>query len=152
MVAPESLCGVTTFDVAGGDQAARAPAAGSLPPGQGSFAGVHVLAELGEMTPEALDDVDGLRTAMRDALTQSGATVLEVLAHRFQPAGVTVLAMLAESHASIHTYPEIGAAFVDVFTCGRAADPELAVRRLAAALEAGTVTLRALARGGAGEA
>ena len=61
------------------------------------------------------------------AVTEAGATLCEVISHRFTPQGVTVLAMLAESHASVHTYPELGAVFVDVFTCGDEADPVRAV-------------------------
>lgn len=115
--------------------------------GIGSFAGEHVLAELSGVRAELLDDVEKLPDVLHSALTQSGATVREVIAHRFAPQGVTVLAMLAESHASLHTYPEIGAAFVDVFTCGQAADPELAVKQLAAALAAGEVHTRTIRRG-----
>ena len=107
----------------------------------GAFAGRHVLAELDGIDMGLLDDPEFLSTALRSAVTQAGATVCEVVAHRFAPHGVTVLALLAESHASIHTYPELGAAFADVFTCGAQADPELAVRLLARAL--GTDSVRA---------
>ena len=55
-------------------------------------------------------------------MSEAGATLCEVMSHRFAPQGVTVLAMLAESHASVHTYPELGTVFVDVFTCGETAD------------------------------
>ncbi|WP_240687018.1 adenosylmethionine decarboxylase [Amycolatopsis suaedae] len=113
-----------------------------------SFAGRHVLAEFGAVDPVVLDDPAALRTALRSALTEAGATVRDLLTHRFQPQGVTVLAMLAESHASVHSYPELGTAFVDVFTCGEAADPERAVRLLASALDAGEVNLSTVRRGG----
>jgi S-adenosylmethionine decarboxylase proenzyme len=63
------------------------------------------------------------------------------------PHGVTVVAMLAESHASVHTYPELGASFVDVFTCGESADPERAVRLLAEALGADSLRLTTVLRG-----
>ena len=98
------------------------------------FAGTHVLAELHGIESQRLDDPQFLEDALREALAAAGATVCNVIEHRFEPQGVTVLALLAESHASIHTYPEIGAAFVDVFTCGASADPQHAVRLLAAAL------------------
>ena len=106
----------------------------------GAFAGVHVLAELEGIKSRLLDDPEFLREVLRSAVTEAGATVCEVVAHRFAPHGVTVLALLAESHASIHTYPELGAAFADVFTCGEKADPEQAVRLLARAL--GTDAIR----------
>lgn len=102
----------------------------------GLFAGQHVLAELEGVSPELLDDERFLRHALGEALTQADATVLEVVSKQFDPQGVTVLALLSESHASIHTYPEVGKVFVDVFTCGTRAKPELAVRLLAEALGA----------------
>ncbi|MCU1679377.1 MAG: speH [Amycolatopsis sp.] len=113
----------------------------------GVFAGRHVLAELGGIAPELLDDVEFLRSALWSAVTEAGATVCDMLDHRFEPQGVTVLAMLAESHASIHTYPELGAVFIDVFTCGDRADPEQAVRLFAAALGTDPVALSTVRRG-----
>ncbi|MBK1788663.1 adenosylmethionine decarboxylase [Prauserella cavernicola] len=115
--------------------------------GVGAFSGRHVLAELDGVAPERLDDEQFLRTTLAGALTSAGASVREVVAHRFEPQGVTVLALLAESHASVHTYPEIGALFVDVFTCGDRADPEQAVRLLAAALGTDSVSMTTVQRG-----
>lgn len=117
------------------------------PPTVGQFAGRHVLAELGGIEPAVLDEPAFLRAALTSAVTEAGATVCEVISHRFAPHGVTVLAMLAESHASVHTYPELGAVFVDVFTCGDRADPEHAVRLLTKALGAGSVSLATVVRG-----
>lgn len=111
-----------------------------------SFAGRHVLAELTGADPATLDDEAGLRATVAAALTESGATVLQVVGHRFAPHGVTVVALLADSHASLHTWPERGAAFADVFTCGASADPELAVALLAQRLGA-TATTQVLPRG-----
>ena len=125
------------------------PAPGETDPAKtvGRFAGRHVLAELDGIDPGVLDDPGFLRGALTAAVTEAGATVCEVMSHRFTPQGVTVLAMLAESHASLHTYPEIGAVFVDVFTCGDQADPEHAVRLLAGTLDAGSVRLSTVRRG-----
>ncbi|HEV2781007.1 MAG TPA: adenosylmethionine decarboxylase [Actinophytocola sp.] len=113
----------------------------------GSFAGRHVLAELHGVDPALLDDAELLTEALERALKQAGATVCEVVAKRFDPQGVTVLALLAESHASVHTYPERGSVFVDVFTCGRRADPGEAVRLLADTLGAATVHTQTVHRG-----
>lgn len=117
-------------------------------PPVGAFAGRHVLAELDGIAPAKLDDEQLLRTILADTLKAAGATVCQVIAHRFAPQGVTVLALLAESHASVHTYPEIGAAFVDVFTCGDRADPEHAVRLLAEALGTTANAMSTIERGG----
>ncbi|MEJ2855403.1 MULTISPECIES: adenosylmethionine decarboxylase [Saccharothrix] len=113
----------------------------------GLFAGQHVLAELEGVSPELLDDEKFLRHALGEALTQADATVLEVVSKQFEPQGVTVLALLSESHASIHTYPEVGAVFVDVFTCGTRAKPALAVQLLAEALGARSARTDMISRG-----
>lgn len=113
----------------------------------GVFSGKHVLAELDGIDARLLDDDEFLRSTLADTLTDAGATVCEVISHRFEPQGVTVLAILAESHASVHTYPEIGAMFVDVFTCGERADPEHAVRLLAKALGTEPVSMSTITRG-----
>lgn len=112
------------------------------------FAGRHVLAELVGVRPELLDDEPGLRAALGGALAEAGAKVLDMVAHRFDPGGLTVLAVLAESHASVHTWPERGGAFVDVFTCGDAADPGRAVRLLATRLGGRLDRCETVSRGG----
>ncbi|GLZ29598.1 S-adenosylmethionine decarboxylase proenzyme [Lentzea sp. NBRC 105346] len=113
----------------------------------GLFAGQHVLAELSGVSAELLDDERFLRHALGEVLTQADATVLEVISKKFEPQGVTVLALLSESHASIHTYPEVGSVFVDVFTCGTRAKPELAVRLLSDALGATHTSTDVVTRG-----
>ncbi|MBO0852961.1 MAG: adenosylmethionine decarboxylase [Nocardia sp.] len=84
------------------------------------FTGWHVLAEFGGVDVALCDDLGRLEQALRDSLLAAGVTVCEVVHKKFEPHGVTVLALLSESHASIHTYPESGDVFVDVFTCGSA--------------------------------
>jgi S-adenosylmethionine decarboxylase len=113
----------------------------------GLFAGQHVLAELSGVSAELLDDEQFLRHALGEVLTQADATVLEVISKKFEPQGVTVLALLSESHASIHTYPEVGSVFVDVFTCGTRAKPELAVQLLSDALGAAQTNTDVVTRG-----
>ncbi|AHH94720.1 adenosylmethionine decarboxylase [Kutzneria viridogrisea] len=113
----------------------------------GVFTGTHVFGELAGVRAGLLDDEQFLRTTMNNALYAAGATVCEVVSKRFEPQGVTVLALLSESHASVHTYPEIGSAFVDVFTCGDRADPGMAVRLLATALGAADSRVTSLRRG-----
>jgi S-adenosylmethionine decarboxylase proenzyme len=113
----------------------------------GLFAGQHVLAELERVDATLLDDEPFLRDTLEHALVSAGATVCQIITKKFDPSGVTVLALLSESHASMHTYPENGAAFVDVFTCGHQARPELAVQLIAAAMETSTVRVRSIHRG-----
>jgi len=111
------------------------------------FTGRHVLAEFDGVLPAVLDDERYLCGALESALRECGATVCQVISKRFSPQGVTVLALLSESHASLHSYPQVGSVFVDVFTCGFESDPELAVRSLAGALGASVTRCQTLRRG-----
>ncbi|MCE5288731.1 MAG: adenosylmethionine decarboxylase [Nocardiaceae bacterium] len=112
----------------------------------GHFAGRHVLAELTDVDAAKLDNEEFLRSSLETALTEAGATVLNLMSHKFDPQGVTMLALLAESHASIHTYPEHGCAFLDFFTCGEQADPEKAAQLFATAV-GGTLHSKTVGRG-----
>src|SRR5690606_21002118 len=82
--------------------------------------------ELYECPPTRLDDPEAVVAALRSAATSAGATMLSHVVHRFTPHGVTALGLLAESHISIHTWPERGYVACDVFTCGDRTDPERA--------------------------
>ena len=93
--------------------------------------GKHCILELYDCDRAKLDDESLLRSAISNAALRAGATLLQLISHRFEPHGVTGLALLAESHISIHTWPESGYAAVDVFTCGDHTMPERACRVLA---------------------
>src|ERR1700676_1848643 len=80
--------------------------------------GLHLLVTLRGCSPQMLNDEDRLRQVTHAAAEATGATVLQVCSHRFSPQGITVVVVLAESHASLHTYPESGVVFWDCFTCG----------------------------------
>ncbi len=96
------------------------------------FAATHVLAEFGGA--RHLDDLNVIEDAVRTAAETAGATVLHVYLHRFSSTGgVSGVAVLAESHISIHTWPEHDFAAVDIFMCG-ACDPYKAVPVLRRAL------------------
>src|SRR5271170_7460823 len=82
------------------------------------FKGVHFLASYCDCDLQALTELDKLADAMKSAVEESGATVLEISSWTFPPNGLTMVLLLSESHASIHTYPEYGSCFVDLFTCG----------------------------------
>ena len=78
--------------------------------------GKHCILELYDCDSSKLNDEAFLRDTITDAAKRAGATLLNLITHRFEPQGVTGLALLAESHISIHTWPEAGYAAVDVFT------------------------------------
>lgn len=92
--------------------------------------GLHLLLELNGCPFEVLNDQAAVRAALREAADAAGATWLGEVSHAFDPAGVTALGLLAQSHISIHTWPEIGYAAVDVFTCGDPTMPEAACNHL----------------------
>jgi len=108
--------------------------------------GKHCILELYHCNPQKLDDEDFLRNTITAAVLQAGATLLNLITHQFEPQGVTGLALLAESHLSIHTWPEAGYAAVDVFTCGDHTMPERACERLWRDLEATSHSLRSFRR------
>jgi S-adenosylmethionine decarboxylase len=97
--------------------------------------GRHCIVELYDGNPNRLDDESFIRDALKEAAERAGATLLSLTSHKFEPQGVTALALLSESHISIHTWPELGYAAVDAFTCGKHTNPELACNHMKAALE-----------------
>jgi S-adenosylmethionine decarboxylase len=84
-----------------------------------TFAGTHLLFDLWEAS--RLDDLGGMEFALRRAVEVCGATLLHIHLHHFTPnGGISGVAVLAESHISVHTWPERGYAAFDVFMCGGA--------------------------------
>jgi len=100
------------------------------------FTGKHFLTSYVHCKPCALMDCVQLRKVMVQAAQEAGAQVLDVLEYQFEGGGYTLVLLLAESHASIHTYPEVSACFVDFFTCGDRCSVELFDQRLSAYLQA----------------
>lgn len=89
-----------------------------------SFRGKHFVASYLECDLRQLTDLDGLIRAMNDAVDASGATTNQSFYHVFPPNGLTIVYLLSESHASLHTYPEHGKCFIDLFTCGETCSSE----------------------------
>ena len=82
------------------------------------FKGTHFLASYNECDHAALTNVASLESRMLEAAKKSGASVLDSCSWKFPEDGFTMVILLSESHASIHTYPEYNACFIDLFTCG----------------------------------
>jgi S-adenosylmethionine decarboxylase len=81
------------------------------------YAGVHLMIDLWDA--EGLDDLELVEATLRDCVAAAGATLLHIEGHHFTPnQGVSAVAVLAESHMSVHTWPEIGYAALDIFMCG----------------------------------
>jgi S-adenosylmethionine decarboxylase len=109
------------------------------------FAGTHLIVDLWQASN--LDDLPMVEQALRDAAACAGATLLNIDLHHFSPnGGISGVAVLAESHISIHTWPEVSYAAVDIFMCG-AAQPHKAIEALKDAFAPGHVTLAEHKRG-----
>ena len=114
--------------------------------GSPNMIGKHCILELYECDEIKLNDEAFVRTTITIAAKLAGATLLNLITHRFEPQGVTGLALLAESHISIHTWPENFYAAVDVFTCGNHTMPEKACQILCNELAARRFSMKRLLR------
>jgi len=110
------------------------------------FQGNHLLLELYECNREKLNDELYLRCQLNSAAKLANASVLNIVSNKFEPCGVTAIALLAESHLSIHTWPESQYCAIDIFTCGRNMKPKLASQFLIESLEASNHLLKTIAR------
>ena len=106
----------------------------------------HLLLELYGCDYEKLNDESFLRCTLNRAAKLAKATVLNLISNKFEPQGVTAIALLAESHISIHTWPESNYSAVDIFTCGQNMQPGLASQYLIETLKAEEHFLRILKR------
>src|SRR5512135_564302 len=109
--------------------------------------GRHVIAELDGCDLGLLSDSHAVRRLLLEAARRAGATALADETFHFQNNGVSGFVLLAESHISIHTWPEHGYAAVDIYTCGRHTMPDLACAYLAARLGAAQVRTTTIDRG-----
>ena len=80
--------------------------------------GTQILLDLENCNSDILDDIDLIKTILKEAASLSGATIIGETFHKFQPVGVTGVVSIAESHICIHTWPEYSYASVDIFSCG----------------------------------
>ncbi len=107
-------------------------------------AGVHLIVDV--HGGQGLDDIDLIEATLRRCVDAAQATLLHIHLHHFQPNGVSGVAVLAESHISIHTWPDAGYAALDVFMCGKA-DPDACIPVLREAFKAERVEVNELLRG-----
>ncbi|MCD9146831.1 adenosylmethionine decarboxylase [Pseudophaeobacter flagellatus] len=108
------------------------------------FAGTHLIIEVTQ--GRGLDSEARIQQAFCDVISACGATLLHMHTHRFSPQGISGVAVLAESHISVHTWPEVGYGAFDVFMCGDA-DPWRAIEVLKRAFDTTSVTVREILRG-----
>lgn len=109
--------------------------------------GRHVAVDAWGVDFEVLNNEHLLQAYLVEAADVCGATVLSIQSRKFEPQGATVLVMLAESHLSIHTYPDKGFAAIDCYTCGEDVDPQQAVEYLVTVLQPEKSYAKTLVRG-----
>ena len=109
--------------------------------------GTHVLLELRNCDPQLLNDLPYIRQELVKAAEQVGAHIVGESFHQFTPQGVTGILSIAESHISIHTWPEFGYAAADVFTCGDQTMPDRAAESIIAALQCRDPQITQIRRG-----
>ena len=109
--------------------------------------GRHLVVELSECNQEKLNDLSFLEECLDEAVRRSGATKVRSVFHRYNPQGISGVVVIAESHISIHTWPEYGYAAVDFFTCGQTVDPYRALDHVKTGLESKDVQVSEINRG-----
>ncbi len=109
--------------------------------------GIHILVELKDCNHEILKSLKMIREFMIEAAREARVTILDTIFHKFDPLGVTGIIAIAESHLSIHTWPEYNYAAVDIFTCGEEMKPYIAARILIERLESKNPSVIEIKRG-----
>ena len=108
--------------------------------------GTHIIVDAWQAPADLLNDPDRIRTAITDAIYAGKATLIDLCVHKFSPHGVTATATLAESHITLHTWPEHGYFAADLFFCGQG-KPDLAMKLLQTALQAKKIQITSIDRG-----
>lgn len=109
--------------------------------------GRHILAEIYGCDAEILNNSELIEKIMVESALEAGAEVREVAFHKFSPQGVSGVVVISESHLAIHTWPELGYAAVDIFTCGDRVNPWDACNYLTRKFNAGHLSANEYQRG-----
>ena len=109
--------------------------------------GTHLLVELKDCNPDLLKNIEKVKHAMVSAAKEAKATVIDTSFREFNPFGISGVVVIAESHLTVHTWPEYGYAAVDIFTCGDTIMPEIAASYLVEAFECQNPSIVEMKRG-----
>ncbi|GAB6181415.1 adenosylmethionine decarboxylase [Desulfotomaculum defluvii] len=109
--------------------------------------GVQLMAEVWECDPEKLNNLKTVEEIMVGAARKANAEIREVVFHRFEPQGVSGVVVISESHLTIHTWPELAYAAVDIFTCGEHVDPWIALENITQEFNAEEINVMEITRG-----
>mgnify|MGYP001591339668 FL=1 len=109
--------------------------------------GRHLLLELFDCDDAVIGNLEFVKAAMIKAAKRAQATIIDVIFHEFNPFGISGVIVIAESHLTIHTWPEYRYAAVDIFTCGETTNPDAAASYLAEAFGAERTSVVEMQRG-----
>lgn len=109
--------------------------------------GRHLILEMWDCSSDTVNNIEGIKEILMETAKVIKATVIDIVCHHFSPYGVTGVAILAESHISIHTWPEYKYVAADIFLCGSAISPQIAASYLTQAFHAKEVSLAEFKRG-----
>ena len=108
--------------------------------------GRHYLVDFSGCDPESIKFVSSIRESLLRAVEDCGATLVDHLFHQYEPVGASGVVLIAESHLSVHTWPEDCFVAVDLFTCGDT-DADAAIETMRRAFGAQEVTIKVIVRG-----
>ena len=114
---------------------------------QSNALGNHILGELYECNKDKINDLEFLKETLIKAVEIAGATLVDTMFHQFSPHGVTGIALIMESHFSIHTWPENNYVAIDLFTCNLDMKSQKAVEYMVEALECKRHEIKEVGRG-----
>src|SRR5438093_5913834 len=109
--------------------------------------GRHLLLEMFGCDPDAINNLEAVKGALVEAAKRAQATIVDVVFHEFNPFGISGVVVIAESHLSIHTWPEYRFAAVDIFSCGDVLQPEVAANYLVEQFAAERTSIVEMLRG-----
>lgn len=109
--------------------------------------GRHLLIELHDCNSQILNNLESIKNILIEAAKRAQATIVNVTFHEFNPFGISGVVVIAESHLSIHTWPEYSYAAVDIFSCGDQLKPEVAANYIAEKLKCARPSIVEMKRG-----
>ncbi len=109
--------------------------------------GRHLLLELFDCDLDAINNLEAVKQTLVEAARRAQATIVDVVFHEFNPFGISGVVVIAESHLSIHTWPEYRYAAVDIFSCGDTLQPEVAASYLVEQFAAERTSIVEMQRG-----
>ncbi|MDW8132946.1 MAG: adenosylmethionine decarboxylase [Candidatus Calescibacterium sp.] len=109
--------------------------------------GKHIIVELSGCEANSINEIASVEKTMVEAATKANATIIKSVFHKFSPVGVSGVVVISESHLSIHTWPELGYAAIDIYTCGNTTKPFKACYYLAQKFKAQKIKATYILRG-----